>query len=309
MHTISDLMRQSLLGLLEASRRQWHPLHQLRKLSLFRRVSTTIDFPVWRRLYGIRHPVRLRLMRNLSYLVNARTTEPEMVALFLAINKMFSPSTFWDIGANIGYYSWLLKSQNTSMAVSLFEPDPINLDLLHQTALGAGGGGSGIAIVPYAASDADGEAVFVVDPVSGATGTLKNTEQEFTVRHYGVSPETIPVKTVALDTFRRNTLPPELIKIDVEGHESAVIRGAQRTLGEDQPILIFESFARDAALFAILHGLEYQLFDAERMTGDLQKTTNFLALPARHVSRFQELEAAWRQELDILGLSSLANAV
>lgn len=195
-----------MLGLLEAIRRRWHPLHKLRTFHPFRRVSRAIDRPVWWRLYGIRHPVRLRLMRNLSYVVNVRTTEPEMVALFLAINKVFSPRTFWDIGANIGYYSWLLKSQNTSMVVSLFEPDPMNLDLLHQTAW-RGWGGSGIAIVPYAASDIDGEAVFCVDPVSGATGTLESAQQGFSARHYAVSPQMITVKRVRLDTFRRNSLP------------------------------------------------------------------------------------------------------
>ena len=70
-----------MLALLEAIRRRWHPLHQLRTFYPFRRVSRAVDLPVWWQLYGIRHPVRLRLMRNLSYLVNARTTEPEMVAL------------------------------------------------------------------------------------------------------------------------------------------------------------------------------------------------------------------------------------
>jgi len=108
---------------------------------------------------------------------------------------------------------------------------------------------------------------------------------------------------VTLDTFRQIARPPELIKIDVEGHESAVIRGARRTLSEDRPILIFESFARDPVLFTILDTLGYQLFDAESMTSDLQKTTNFLALPNRHTCRFQELEAAWRQELLTMGLS------
>lgn len=300
-------MHGSIFGLLEAIRRRWHPLHLLRTFYPFRRVSGAVDLPVWWRLYGIRHPVRLRLMRNLSYLVNARTTEPEMVALFLAINKVFSPQTFWDIGANIGYYSWLLKSQNTSIAVSLFEPDPINLDLLRQTARG-GWGGSSIAIVPCAASDVDGEALFCVDPVSGSTGTLGSPQQGFSARHYDVSPRMIIVKTVTLDTFRGNSLPPEFLKIDVEGHESAVIRGAQRTLWEDQPILVFESFAQDVALFAVLQGLEYQLFDAERMAGDLQRTTNFLALPTRHVPRVQELRVVWKKELVAVGLPGPSNA-
>ena len=192
------------------------------------------------------------------------------------------------------------------MVVSLFEPDPINLGLIHQTARWAG---SDIAIFPYAASDKDGEAVFVVDPVSGATGALEGTDQVFSIRHYAAQPRSITVKTVALDTFRKNALPPELIKIDVEGHESALIGGTRRTLAEDQPILIFESFGRDPALFSLLQGLQYRLFDAERMVNGLQKTTSFLALPTRYVCRNQNLRALWKHELIRMGLPGLSNAI
>jgi len=167
-----------MLILLERVRRRWHPLHRLRKLTLFRRITSVVDIPVWWHLYGVRHPVRLRLIRNLTYILNSRTNEPEIVALFRAIHKVFSPQTFWDVGAYIGYYSWLHRSQGTSMGVSvLFEPDPINLDLIHQTAWRVGDT-SGIVILPYAVSETDGEAVFIADPVSGATGAIKKSSEK-----------------------------------------------------------------------------------------------------------------------------------
>lgn len=293
-----------MLKLLWAIRRRYHPLHRLRRFPLFRRIGATIDFPVWWRIYGICHPVRLRLIRNLSYLVNPRTSEPEMVALFSAINKVFSPKTFYDIGANIGYYSWLLKTQNPGIAVSLFEPDPINLDLIHKTQDSIKRVSGGIEVCPCAVSDRDGERFFYVDSISGATCALKNGGQEevFIARHYGVSAKMINVKTVAVDTFRENKPSPELIKIDVEGHETAVVRGARKTLGIDGPIVIFECFTQNTALFSLLNSLGYQLFDAERMTNDLRKATNFLALPARHVSHVAALRATWKDQLAAMGL-------
>ena len=40
--------------------------------------------------------------------------------------------------------------------------------------------------------------------------------------------------------------PPDLMKIDVEGAEGAVIRGAARTIDAHRPVLLIEVHSRDA---------------------------------------------------------------
>ena len=50
----------------------------------------------------------------------------------------------------------------------------------------------------------------------------------------------IPVRLEALDDSLPLGYAPALIKIDVEGGEEAVLRGAQRTLREQKPLVIFE---------------------------------------------------------------------
>jgi FkbM family methyltransferase len=67
---------------------------------------------------------------------------------------------------------------------------------------------------------------------------------------------------VALDTLDRRVetgTPIDLIKIDVEGAELQVFRGAERLLSERHPVLLFEHAAYTAAAYgttpAMLHGL------------------------------------------------------
>lgn len=282
--------------LIERIRERWHPLHNIRKVALFRAALSAVDIAVWGRLDGIKHPVRMRLARNLSYLLLRNSTEPGIIALFLAVNKVFTPRTFWDVGANIGYYGWLLKSQRPQIEITLFEPDPINLSLIEETRQWAG---PGVRVVPSAVSSQNGEAIFASDGVSGATGSLEASGKAFVGRHYGVSPGSLVVQTVTLDTIRLQAKPVEFMKIDVEGHEAAVIKGAEFVLDTDMPVLIFESFHQDARVFEALRNRGYCLFDAERMSAEVSRGTNFLALPPRLASRAAEVAEVWRHELQL----------
>jgi FkbM family methyltransferase len=70
---------------------------------------------------------------------------------------------------------------------------------------------------------------------------------------------------VALDTLDRRVetgTPIDLIKIDVEGAELQVFRGAERLLSERHPVLLFEHAAYTAAAYgttpAMLHGLLFE---------------------------------------------------
>jgi FkbM family methyltransferase len=287
-----------MITILKKVRDTWHPLHHLRKFSTVRTIMRLLDVPIWITIYGIKYKVRVRLMRNASYLVNRRTIEPEIVALFLAIYKVFAPKTFWDIGANIGVYSYLLKSLDDKIEVKMFEPDPVNLALIEQTTRRARLGS--IDVYPCAVSDEAGIGTFALDSISGATGTLENPALSFTFQHYRVAPAFVSVHKVTVDSVRERAKTVDLMKIDVEGHEERVFRGAVKTLSQDQPIMIFECFDPAATLVTQLHELGYLLFDAAKMTVDLGNATNFLALPSRHVSRVQELATTWQHEYDVL---------
>jgi len=86
-----------------------------------------------------------------------------------------------------------------------------------------------------------------------------------------------------------------LVKIDTEGSEAGVIRGAPRTLREARPLIVFESLPGPAReeLFALLRDADYRIaglpWDPEepspaRPLSDFRvaSATNFMTYPAEH---------------------------
>lgn len=116
-----------------------------------------------------------------------------------------------------------------------------------------------------------------VTPVRAALGAAPGTlVMRYSWHHLEASPEAagepdaveIPVRT--LDDLREELgFHPDLVKIDVEGYEIAVLRGASRTLREDRPVLFLEVHPERivhlggsmAEIAALLDDLRYAVFD------------------------------------------------
>lgn len=169
--------------------------------------------------------------------------EPEVS--LLVDHAIADGGVFYDIGANWGYFSFYLASRpGFTGTIHSFEPwPPTHEDLAglvtalglqtritcHATALG---GHSGAAHMQAASH----------------SGLVKLSAENAS----GVA-----VKLTALDDL---TLPPpDLIKLDVEGAERAVLSGATRLLATARPALIFENSLNDgnpAESCAVLKHLE-----------------------------------------------------
>jgi FkbM family methyltransferase len=74
---------------------------------------------------------------------------------------------------------------------------------------------------------------------------------------------TITARQTTLDRFAKEyALVPDLIKIDTEGSELAVLRGARELLAHHQPLVVFESWPGSAdrpAIFALLEEVDYEI--------------------------------------------------
>jgi Methyltransferase FkbM domain len=57
---------------------------------------------------------------------------------------------------------------------------------------------------------------------------------------------TLPIISLDDAVASGDLLPPKVIKIDVEGAEGEVIAGATKTIVEHKPVIIFESFVKQA---------------------------------------------------------------
>jgi FkbM family methyltransferase len=170
----------------------------------------------------------------------------------------------FDVGAHIGEWTTYLLEECRARGLDrvrtvCFEPCPDSQPIL-EGAVRKSRGGAHVAVIPQAASDTAGTVDLHI--TGGGVSSLYEQDTRPTVR-------VARVPTTTLDSFCDDAglEHVDLVKIDTEGHEIAVLRGANRLL-ERQAIgvLQFEynhrwvmsrAFLRDA--FALLAPLGYRL--------------------------------------------------
>jgi FkbM family methyltransferase len=186
---------------------------------------------------------KIRLRRNRSFWLR-EPLESERFP-FAMLRQMVKPGdVVYDAGANLGLYArYLIQGLHAGHVVA-FEPMPDNRSLLTENVALAGIDRQ-VTLLPMALADEDGTVEFQVDDVQSASGTLdKVTGGEPCVcrRNLGLGPRTTKVLCRRLDTVIPELgLPlPDMIKIDVEGAEALLLRGAERLLREHSPMLLIE---------------------------------------------------------------------
>lgn len=150
------------------------------------------------------------------------------IAELLHVQKKFDTSRFIDIGANIGNHSHFFSTfGSTGWA---FEPVSKNFELLELNA-------PAFSCAKVALSDTTTTSeIAVFESCMGNSHLIANFGQEQTEWGTGLSSEMVPVRT--LDSFEIDS--PSLVKIDVEGSELAVLRGARMTLSRFKPVIWIE---------------------------------------------------------------------
>lgn len=182
-----------------------------------------------------------------------------------ALWKGFEGSVGWDIGANTGQS--LGEMAQRFSVVHTFEPAEECLPLLeHNAELINNSDAEGVVTVhPVALSDFDGTITLVDIPDKINTGQLVSIEAEG--MEYDAKQQEAKlreVKAFKLDTYltrigKKNI--PDFLKIDVEGHEWRVLKGAVQTIREWQPDMLIEihSTALGEVVEKSLRGFGYQI--------------------------------------------------
>jgi FkbM family methyltransferase len=132
-----------------------------------------------------------------------------------------------EIGAADGLYAWLLA--RLCRHLYAYEPNPDFFAIL------SGLRRRNLSLFPYAISDREGAMELRIPRDRG--GRERPLEATLEPRFEG-NCRTISLSTKPLDALEHP--PVGFIKIDVEGHEAAVIRGAARTLARFRPRLWIE---------------------------------------------------------------------
>lgn len=185
--------------------------------------------------------------------------------------------TFYDLGANVGFFTLLgARRVGPSGRVYAFEPLPEAAAQLRANV--ARNGFAHVEVVEAAASDRAGTATLLVGAASqvakleGAPGPL------------GVPARSVQVPVVALDALVESgaIAPPDFVKIDVEGAETAALRGMEQTLRRHRPGVLCELHGTHADVAAVLRACGYELhvLEGPGAVEDAAEFAHVLAFPA-----------------------------
>ena len=160
---------------------------------------------------------------------------------------------FVDVGGNYGIYTILAGLTRADVEIHTFEPLREAVDHLHRNAA-LNGIAKRVTVHDLALSDSAGQAkLYLPDPSHGLLETSASLEAEFKNEHAGYQ----EVETRTLDSYSFDQ-PISVVKIDVEGHEHAVIKGARRMLAEDRPVIFAE----------MLPGAKKHFFEVSKLMAD-----------------------------------------
>jgi FkbM family methyltransferase len=143
-----------------------------------------------------------------------------------------------DIGGCWGETAlWLAHAVGEDGFVHTFEPTPKNRSILTQNLDLNPALECRIAVWPQALSDRPDETVWLPDLIA-AGATVRDSP--------GGEQPTVEVKTETVDRIVDcgRILPPAFIKLDVEGAELSVLRGAAETIREHRPVLAIAIYHR-----------------------------------------------------------------
>ena len=186
--------------------------------------------------------------------------EPEKTA---AIARTVRPG---DVGAHVGYFTLLMSDVvGDAGRVVAFEPRPINHRfLLRHVAVNAA---SNVEVLACCVGERTGPARLETRTGTG-TGHVSETGD-------------VAADMVSIDELVASGRlpPPTFLKIDVEGGELGVLRGARRVLADHRPrmVLATHSPELESHCRAYLADLGYEMSDIGQLKGD----TEHVVLPTR----------------------------
>jgi len=228
--------------------------------------------------------------------------EPDTLACFLAAIEERGSAPVFDVGANIGVFSWLAASLTPATVVA-FEPTPDLATLMRRICIE---NDLAVTVEEIALGAAPGRAELHLSDKTDSSNSLR---AGFRPSRRSVS---VPVETV--DGYvTRTGVTPAVLKVDTESTEPDVLRGAAGVLATNRPWIICEVLAgrTEADLTAILQPLGYSWYRIDGagplepravIEGDpTYKHMNWLFAPEAPSPAFWSSFGAWRRSIIALG--------
>jgi len=224
-------------------------------------------------------PILVSAAGGLKYLIRPiGSVDPMLLRVaerFVRVN-----TCVWDIGANIGLFTFAAAARaGGGGQVFALEADNWCVALLRRTARMAGDRAP-VTVISAAVAESPGIREFQVAARARASNALVGYGHS----QMGGVAELQTVITVSLDWLGRFLPLPDVLKIDVEGAEAEVLRGARSLFDRSRPVVLCEvaqANVTEVSDFFLSRG--YNLFDADLAdtTGKLARATmNTLCIPS-----------------------------
>lgn len=225
---------------------------------------------------------------GLKYLLKpSERWDPELVRIARLL--VGAGDVVWDVGANVGLFSKAasLRAGETGR-IFAFEADADAAALLARTARLASPQHASMTVVPLAVGVTSGLVRFAIARRARAANAIAGYGSTQT----GGTLRTRQVPCATLDALLGSFPVPDVVKIDVEGAELDVLRGASRMLARARPAIYCEvCHATRDAVSRLLHAHSYRMwngsdFDGARGAGIALAAANTVAIPLEKMARY-----------------------
>lgn len=216
--------------------------------------------------------------------------EERKLAKFL-VKNLTERDVFYDVGANVGFYSLLALEFIGDGEIHAFEPSPHTYPYLEKN---TGGSRRPVYLNNFALAQKPGMISFY--DLFGGHQSGKSTTVAGVARASSSFYEKKEVRASSLDEYCKNHRGPTFLKVDVEGAEDSVIAGGIRALQSGHPVVSIEIWR-----------------DSEKNKGQLEAagTLSRLGYTVHRIAENGELEALERidPENDISALYGFDNFI
>ena len=219
------------------------PIHNgLQKVGLYLRAAYATRSFNWRGLPFVPKRLSITLPHN-------RAAYNEFLLWIRQSLRLRDANVVFDVGANHGDFSKAASECFPRARIFLFEPLPVLRPLLESEVARHA---NRWQFYPIALGAADGHLPFHIDPVNDTIGSFAGFSNSYRKLHDNLgdiqNTRTIEVPIASLDNFCQRTGIEhiDLIKIDVEGFEFAVLEGATKILANTSAVIVETSLSRTA---------------------------------------------------------------
>lgn len=228
--------------------------------------------------------------RWLRHFASTRAVHEEDARIFAALRKPMG--AILDIGAHWGYMALSFRHSGSTCPIVSFEPMEAHHDCLDElrrldpdydfAPIGLGDVATTVTLYgpvvngkPIMGLNSVGGRIFNEHHMRHLVSLLGQEIPEARRYDFKLTATTMETKTLdsvlagnrlfVLPPFRVDTSRIAALKLDVEGHEPFVLRGADKLLSRDRPLVMIESGNRNAAVADILVGHGYVYAEREGM--------------------------------------------